>query len=440
MTRRRMFLLAGLVVVVLVGVFAFRTTQSTVAGMAEAGLAVPTARLERGDLYLTVHMTGELRAARQQAIMAPAVGGALRILTLLETGTAAKTGEVIMSFDPADQLYALEQAESELLEAEQEIIKRQADAGAQEAQDKVALLTVDFNVRRAELDAAVDEDLIPANEYKIRQVSLQEARRTRVQTEQDVRSRATMSRAGGAVLEEKRAKAQVAADRARQAIDSLVIKAPIDGVVSVRENVDAAGGVFFSGMTLPAYRVGDTVNPGRPVIDMFDVSGMEIRAGVNEQERANIVDGQQVRVTSDVVPGVTLMAKVMAVSGLGRQVRTAGPLRVFDVTLQLERADARLRPGTSVQVIAEGKRVENVLQLPRQAVFEVEGKSVVYERGGSGFEARTVKVLHRTESRVAIEGLAEGVEIALVDPTKSASPGPSGTPAPPAAAGPAVGR
>src|SRR5690606_19656009 len=150
---------------------------------------------------------------------------------------------------------------------------------------KVALLTAEFNVRRAELDAAVDEDLIPANEHKIRQVSLAEAKRTLEQTKQDVASRATTSTAGLAVLEERRVKAQLAADRARQNIESLEVKAPIDGVISVRENMDASGGVIFSGMTLPTYRVGDTANPGRPVMDLFDISRMEIRATVNEQER-----------------------------------------------------------------------------------------------------------------------------------------------------------
>ena len=66
-----------------------------------------------------------------------------------------KKDDVVMEFDPADQQYALEQAESELLEAEQEIIKRRAETQAQEAQDKVTLLTAQFDVRRAALDAAV---------------------------------------------------------------------------------------------------------------------------------------------------------------------------------------------------------------------------------------------------------------------------------------------
>jgi HlyD family secretion protein len=429
MSRRRLgvwlLIVTALAVVVAGGV---SLTRSTVTAMTDGGATIPTRAVERGALELTVHMDGSLRASRQQGIQAPRVGSALRILSILDTGTAVREGDTILEFDPADQLFALEQAESSLREAEQNILKRQADIAAQEAQDRVALLTAEFDVRRAELDAAVDQDLIPANEYKIRQVMLEEARRSLEQTRQDVAARETTSRAGLAVLEEARLKAQLEADRARESMDDLIVRAPMDGVVSVRENRDAAGGVIFSGMVLPEYRVGDTANPGRPVIDVFDVSRMEIVASVNEQERANVSNGQVVTIESDVLVGDPISGKVTAVSGLGRAVRQAGPLRQFDVTIVLDQPDSRLRPGTSVRVIARGQQVEDALLLPRQAVFERDGAPVVFVRTADGFESREITVVHRTESRVAVEGIDEGVEVALVDP--EASPGSSASTAP----------
>jgi HlyD family secretion protein/macrolide-specific efflux system membrane fusion protein len=177
-------------------------------------------------------------------------------------------------------------------------------------------------------------------------------------------------------------------------------------------------------MSLPPYRIGDTVSSGRPVMDVFDISKMEVRSRVNEQERANVAPGQPATVTSDAVPGITQQAVVTAVAGLGRPDQSAGPLRQFDVTLELTGADGRLRPGTTVRVVVEGPNVENVLLLPRQALFEREGKPIVYVRStgpGGRFEAKDVKVLHRSESQVAIEGVAEGTAVALVDPSVGSS-------------------
>ena len=91
------------------------------------------------------------------ALVTPPVGGMLRIVTLVPTGTSVKAEEAVVEFAPADQQYALGQAKSELAEAEQEIVKMKADAAVQGAQDDVALMTARFDVRRTELDASGNE-------------------------------------------------------------------------------------------------------------------------------------------------------------------------------------------------------------------------------------------------------------------------------------------
>lgn len=417
MTRKRLLAwIAGVAVVGTAGFTGYKLLGSTPITQASAPV-VPTARVTKGKLQLTVFMDGELRATKQMNLTAPSVGGALRVLSIVETGTAVEKDAVVMELDPADQQYALEQAEFELQEAEQELIKRRADIKAQESADVVTLLTAQFDVRRAALDAAVDADLIAANEHKIRQAEMQEAKRNLERVEQDVKARIATNKASLAVLEERRTRAQTSAARARQNMDNLVLKAPMDGIVAVRDNMDASGGMFFEGMAMPAYRAGDTVFSGRPVIDIFDLTSMEIRARVNEQERDNVKPGQKARIDADGVPGLSPTATVLSVAGLGRAGRS-GPLRMFEVTLELKDADQRLRPGTTVRVQLQGDTIDGVLLMPRQALFEVEGKPTVYVRGDQPdkFSPKAVKVLHRTENQVAIEGLGEGVEVALVDP------------------------
>jgi hypothetical protein len=74
--------------------------------------------------------------------------------------------------------------------------------------------------------------------------------------------------------------------------------------------------------------------------------------------------------------------------------------------------------------------VPNALQVPRQAVFEKNGKTFVYLRVGDRFERRDVKVTNSTESRAAVAGINEGDVIALINPdvaaqrTRSSSSGP----------------
>lgn len=433
--RTRTLVVIGLFVVAALAAAARMVTGRTSPAGSTDALSVPTTRVTRGAIELSVHALGELRASKSKTMPAPAVGGMLRLLELAETGSEVHAGDVIMEFDPMEQRYLLEQSRSELAEAEQEVTKIRADSETQVAQDQVGLLTARFDLRRAELGAISNRTLIAANDYAKRQLTLDEAKRRLVQVEEDVKSRAATSQAALAVGEAKKTRARLAAERAQQNIDSLVVKTPMDGFVVVRENRDASGGMFFSGMTLPEYRAGDNVSAGRPVVDVFDISHMEIRSRVNEQDRNNVSAGQPATVQSDSLPGRTLSAKVTLVAGTTGGYNDffggGGPLREFDVTLEVSQPTAELRPGTTVRLLMAGTRVDDVLQVPRQAIFDRNGVPTVYLRVGDHFEVRPVKPVHRSENRIAIEGLDEGAEIALVNPdTVLNAPAKSSAPSP----------
>jgi multidrug efflux pump subunit AcrA (membrane-fusion protein) len=438
-------LLVGLTVLGMLaaaGFGAYRLAGSTTSAISDNTQVVPTTRVKRTPLELLVRMSGELRATRQMMVTAPSTGGQLRILSMAETGEEVEEGDPLMEFDPAEQQFLLEQSRSELLEADQEIIKRQAELEVQAAQDKVTLLTAQFDVRRAELDAKVDATIVSVNDAKIRQVSLEQARRNLAQVEADVKSRLTTTKSALAILTERKMRSTMAADRAQQSIDNLVLKAPMTGVVVIQGNMDMGGEMMIMrGMSMPPYRVGDMVNSGRPLVDVYDIASMEIRARVNEQERANLAVGQSAKITSDAVAGVEQIAKVTSIAGLGRADSRSGPLRQFDVVLMLEKPDPRLRPGTTVTVVAQGEKVDNALVLPRQCVFEKDGKSVVFVKDGTAFATKEVKITHRTESHVAITGIDEHAEVALVDPDKIALPAkPAGAPPAPAPGPVGVGK
>jgi multidrug resistance efflux pump len=411
-------------------------------GSPVAARRAPAARVTRGTFKPDVWTTGELRATRVVSLAAPSAGGGLRLIRLADTGTPVQAGDVVMEFDPAEQQFALEQALTELAEAEQTVIQRRADIEARAAQDEVALLTARYLVRRAELDTRLPEHLLPANDVKKRALTLEEMKRRLTQTDRDVVSQRKTREAALVVVEEGRNRSQINADRARGIIESLVVRSPISGLVLVRENRDATGGVFFSGMSLPEFRPGDTVAPGRQILDVSDTADMEITARVNEQERTTLVVGQTATVRADGLPGVALPARITGLSGVAiRSREQAGPLRQFEVILRLDAPDQRLRPGTTVRVTIAGKEAGNVLTVPRQAVFQQEGRSIVYLRTFDGFEPRAVKVVGQSESRTAIDGIAEGEEIALVSPAAAAR-SEAGTPAAapaPAAAPPAGG-
>jgi multidrug efflux pump subunit AcrA (membrane-fusion protein) len=397
--------------------------QNLVGTTARAGL--PTARVQKGDLDLTIFARGQSRPVRTAALVAPSVRGTLQITMLLPTGTRVQEGDVVIEFDPSEQEFNIEQNRSELLQAEQEITKARADGEVQASQDEVSLLRARFDVRRAELDVSRNE-LVSSIDAKKNTLNLEEAKRRLAQLEQDIQSRRVANRAGIAVQEQRRNKARLDLERAQSDLQNMQLRAPFDGLVSVKENRDATGGIFITGMVLPEYRSGDLLFPGRPIADILDTNEMEIQARVNENDRARLQEGMPVEVRLDSRPLQVYAGKVKAVSGQASRgdifSMSSGAGRSFEVTFVLNSTDLELRPGVSAEVRVKGQTVKDVLLLPRQAVFDKEGKLVVYLRNGDRWESKEIKVLHRTESHVAIEGLALNTEVAMANPEKVSGP------------------
>ena len=79
--------------------------------------------------------------------------------------------------------------------------------------------------------------------------------------------------------------------------------------------------------------------------------------------------------------------------------------------------DVLLRPGllADVEIIVE--KIPNAVYIPAQAIFEREGKSVVFVKQGGKFLPRPVRPLKRSESLMIIaDGLKAGEEISMQDP------------------------
>jgi HlyD family secretion protein len=378
---------------------------------------VPTTRVRRGDFNSKVYTTGELRAGRSAMLMAPAVGGSLRIIHLTPTSTPVKAGDMVVEFDPSEQEFSLEQNRSELAQAEEEIAKAKADAAVQAAQDQVDLLKANFDVRRAELEVSRNE-LVSAIDAKKNLLSLEEAKRRLAQLEQDIKSHSTSNQASIAVAQEKREKARIAIRQAEENIANMRLRASLNGIVVVKENREASGGFYFTGMRLPEYREGDEVGPGAFVAEVLDVEQMEIQAKVDETDRAALNAGQPVEVRLDALPGKLFPGRLKDVAGMATRNFWGGAQasNKFDAVIKLDRREPQVRPGLTAQAVITGDEVKAVLCLPRQALFEKDGNPVVYVRNGAKFEARKVKVTHRSESQVAVEGVTEGTEVALVNP------------------------
>jgi multidrug efflux pump subunit AcrA (membrane-fusion protein) len=421
-SRSRLIIVAVVLLAIAAGV---PTVRAAFTGLKPASpTAIPTTIVKRGQVDSNVYAIGEMRTTKSTLLFAPASGGQMRLLSIEGTGAPVKAGEVVMTFDPSDQQNTLEEQEALLHEADLEIEKNKADGAAQAAQDEVDLLTAQYDVRKAELDVSANE-LRSAIDARKNELTLEEKRRRLAQLKDDITSHAKTSEAAMAVSQEKRNKAKLAMEAAEKLIAQMTVKAPIDGFVAVRPN-DEGVMFFYNGMTTPEYRSGDMVSSGRQVAEVLDVAKMELVARVAETDRNRLASGQRAEVTVDHEPTTPRAAHVVNVGGvrMGRGFgRAEGPVRMIDVSLALDQPLLTGRPGLSARIVVNGDPLKNVLYVPRQAVFDQDGKPTVFIKRSGSFERRPVKISARTDTLVVVDDLKEGDEIALADPEQKSRAG-----------------
>jgi HlyD family secretion protein len=92
-------------------------------------------------------------------------------------------------------------------------------------------------------------------------------------------------------------------------------------------------------------------------------------------------------------------------------------LKVFDVEVELNSNDERLRTGMSCLVEIIVHRYRDVHYVPVQAVAKRQGQPFVYVRNGNDLEERNVEVgLSDNRMTAILSGLEEGEEVLLSPP------------------------
>ena len=412
--RTLLLLLPVFAVVALLAWGAIRIVRATTATTA---LQLPTTRVKQGRVTLTVAARGELQGGNSEMLAAPMIsGGDMAITSLRDPGELVSPGDVIVQFDTTEQDYKLKEAEADLAEAQQQVVKAEADSLATDEESRYAMLNAQSEVTLAELELRRNPTLarIAARQNEI----LLEAARNRLrQTTQDLANKKTTSAAGVAIQKALENKARVMADLARKNIDNMTLKAKTGGYVNVQQNSNQ--NMMYWGMQLPPFQLGDTARAGMAVAQIPDLKSWEVSANVGELDRGHLTVGQNVTIRVVALAGQQFSGRVKNIGG------TTGPPwdRRFEARISLDQAAPQLRPGMTSNMIITVDVLDNVLWIPSQALFESDGRTFVYARGPTGFVPHDVTLVRRSESQAVVTGIREGETVAMSNPDQQLKTG-----------------
>ncbi len=372
---------------------------------------LPAYQVQRSEFLDVLQFRGELKALKSVTISAPPDVGMLQILKIAPDGSQVKKGEIVVEFDPSKTRQELDQDRSVLKSADAQIEQARAQGKLTDEEDTTAAMKARFDVESTTLDASKSE-ILSKIEGAESQLKIADAKQSLRQAEDKLKADRAKTDATIDAYRNASGKAKFDEERAAHALDSMVLKAPADGTVTLIR-------VWHNGSEGP-FKAGDQAWSGAPIAELPDASSLRISAHVDETERGRLALAQFATLQLDAIADRQFTAKIERIGTIATTDFSAGwPFpRNFALDLAIDQSDLRLRPGMTVQITVIINRIPNSISIPTQASFVKAGRTVAYVWNGSKFEERTIQIERRSRDRALIStGLVPGDQVALKDPT-----------------------
>lgn len=357
-------------------------------------------RVRRGSFTSDVILSGELEAARGDSLAVPQLPSwQTAIKWIAEDGSTVKAGEPVAELDNSALTADLEQKRQTATQAAQELKQKEGEWEADLEQKQLDVEKKKSEMEKARLSAVVPKDLLSARQFETNEMAFRKAVVEHEKAVEVLRSRRTAVNSERENLMLRIAQAERDIARAEAGISALVLRAPKDGIVVVRDH--------WQGRKL---QTGDTVFVGFPIAMLPDLDSIRLKAALPDVDDGKIRTGMPVVVTLDGFPDVNYTGRIGAISAVAQESRRASLRRHFDVLIALDKLDMeRMRPGLSARVVVRREVVPNALLAPRSALDFSGGKSRAHLANGDAVEVKLGSC--NAQDCIVTSGLKEGEKL-----------------------------
>jgi HlyD family secretion protein len=357
-SRRRLYLIIGGSLLLLWIII------SVILGRREKPIPVTTEKAVRRTIVQTVSATGKIQPENEVKI-SPEVAGEIIELPV-EDGKAVKKGDLLVRINP-DIYKALFQQQEAAISA----------AKATNLQQKATKLKTEQDIRRAE--DMIAKKTISVQEYNAAQAAYDVAKNTYESSLHDIE------------------RAEAASSQARDQLSKTTVYSPLDGTVTIL-NSKLGERIVATGQFA-----------GTEVMRVADLSHMEARVDVNENDVVNVKVGDKASIKIDAYPDRRFHGTVYQIANTGKTTGTGTQEEVtdFEVKIRIDEHDVVLKPALSATADIETSSAKDVIAVPMQAVTIRAGDSNL---SPEEIEKKKLKVEQRDKADNSAELSNEKIE------------------------------
>ncbi len=306
-----------------------------------------TVKVERGEIRSVVTATGTMNPVIT-VLVGSQVTGTIKAL-YADFNSRVKEGQVIAQIDPALFEAQVAQAKANVSHAQASLATARANlknAQANLAKAEVAVADAQRTLERNR--ELMEKKVIAQATLDTSQANYDSAVAQREIARAQVESALSQVASSEAQLEQARASLRLAETNLRYT----TIRSPVNGIV-ISRNVD----------------VGQTVAASLQAPTLFtiakDLTQMQVNTNVSEADIGRIEVGQETTFTVDAYPDRTFYGKVSEVRNAPQTIQN---VVTYDVIIQVDNRDLKLKPGMTANVSIQIDHRKNVLKVPNSAL------------------------------------------------------------------------
>lgn len=319
-SRRKRYIIFGSI-----GLLVLWIVVASIMGKREKPIPVTTEKAIRKTIVQSVSATGKIQPETEVKI-SPEVAGEIIELPVVD-GMVVKKGDLLMKIKPDSYKALVEQQQAAI-----------STAKAMNLQAKATLAKTEQDLKRAQ--DLYTKKMISESEYNSAQAARDVASSTYESTTHEIE------------------RAEAGSSQARDQLSKTTIYSPIDGTVTVLNSKQGERVVATNQFA------------GTEVMRVADLSIMEARVDVNENDVVNVKVGDKALVTIDAYGERKFHGTVVQIANTGKTTGTGTQEEVtnFEVKTRIEDNDVRLRPGLSCTADIQTNMVKDVVAVPMQSV------------------------------------------------------------------------
>ena len=287
-----------------------------------------------------VRVTGEIESANSAFFGPPVVSDIWQftISFMAPEGRIVDAGTPILKFDPQALMTKLRDKSNALNEKQKNLEKQEIVAREVVAELKLSQQEAIASLDKARLKADIPVELLANRDFQENRLNLRQAELTKTLRDQEFEKEQHVQEIEIKILKREIAVLESEVKRYKGSIDSMTVKASGSGVVI--HTVDRRNN---------KHEVGDNVWMGRRVLELPDLSRLQVHLEIPERESARISVGQKVRFVLDAVPDQQFYGEIIELASVIHTKSRNQPARVFDATISMNNPDKSImRPGMSV--------------------------------------------------------------------------------------------